>query len=117
MRPAVTYTPYATSLKEQTGDVITFAQFEKGDLLTKTRNDTESGDKSDSESLMMSKQDMENINSGDESDHDLISTEMLKDIRDRSQTHPKVHRREANYKIHYRIRQRQLECKGALKST
>ena len=28
MRPAVTYTLYATSLKEQTGDVITFAQFE-----------------------------------------------------------------------------------------
>ena len=27
MRPAVTYTPYATSSKEQTGDVITFAQF------------------------------------------------------------------------------------------
>ena len=25
MRPAVTYTPYATSLKEQTGDIITFA--------------------------------------------------------------------------------------------
>ena len=30
MRPAVTYTPYATSSKEQTGDVITFAQFEEG---------------------------------------------------------------------------------------
>ena len=28
MRPEVTYTPYATSLKEQTGDVITFEQFE-----------------------------------------------------------------------------------------
>ena len=27
MRPTVTYTPYATSSKEQTGDVITFAQF------------------------------------------------------------------------------------------
>ena len=33
MRPAVTYTPYATSSKEQTGDVITFAQFEEGNLL------------------------------------------------------------------------------------
>ena len=29
MRPAVTYTPYATSSKEQTGDVITFTQFEE----------------------------------------------------------------------------------------
>ena len=39
---------------------------------------------------MMSKQDMENINSDDESDHDLISTEMLEDIRDVSQTHLSV---------------------------
>ena len=39
---------------------------------------------------MMSKQDMENINSGDESDHDLISTEMLEDIRDGSQNHPNI---------------------------
>ena len=31
MRPAVKYTPYATSSKEQTGDVITFAQFEEGE--------------------------------------------------------------------------------------
>ena len=53
-RPAVTYTPYATSSKEQTGNVITFAQFEEGNLLTETRNDTESGDESDSESIMMS---------------------------------------------------------------
>ena len=47
MHPAVTYTPYATSLKEQTGDVITFAQFEEGNLLTKTRNNAEICDKSD----------------------------------------------------------------------
>ena len=77
MRPAVTYTPYTTSPKEQTGDVITFAQFEEGNIWTETRNDAESGDKSDNKSIMMSEQDMENINSGDESDHDLISTEML----------------------------------------
>ena len=32
MRPAVTYTPYAASSKEQTGDVITFAQFEEGNI-------------------------------------------------------------------------------------
>ena len=30
MRPAVTYTPCDTSLREQTGDIITFAQFEEG---------------------------------------------------------------------------------------
>ena len=42
MRLTVTYTPYATSSKEQTGDVITFAQFEEENLLSETRNDTES---------------------------------------------------------------------------
>ena len=47
--PEVTYTPYATSSREQTGDVITFAQFEEGNILTETRNDAESGDKSDNE--------------------------------------------------------------------
>ena len=61
MRRAVTYTPYATSFKEQTGDIITSAQFEEGNILSETRNDTESGDESNSKSIMMSKQDMENI--------------------------------------------------------
>ena len=77
MRLAVTYTPYAMSLKEQTGDVITFAQFEEGNILTETCNDAESGDESDNKSIMMSEQDMADTNSFDESDHDLISTEML----------------------------------------
>ena len=58
MRRTVTYTPYATSSKEQTSNVITFAQFEEGNSLTETRNDTESVDKSDSKSIMMSKKDM-----------------------------------------------------------
>ena len=60
MCPAVTNNPYATSSKEQTGDVITFAQFEERGLLTETRNNTESGDKSDSDSIMTSEKDMEN---------------------------------------------------------
>ena len=46
MRLAVTYTPCATYLRKQTGDIITFAQFEEGNILTKARNDSESGDKS-----------------------------------------------------------------------
>ena len=66
---------------------------------------------------MMSEQEMENINYGDESDHYLISTEMLEDICDGSQTHLNVNRRESYYKIRDRIRQRQSECKGALKAT
>ena len=59
MRLAVTYTPYVTSLKEQTGNVITFTQFEKGNILTETLNNAESGDESNSKSLMMNEQDME----------------------------------------------------------
>ena len=111
MRPAVTYTPYATSPKEKNGDVITFTQFEEGNILTETRNDAESGDKPNNGSIMMSEQDMENIDSGDESDHDLISTEILEDISDGSQNHPNVNRREARYKIRDCIRQRKLEWK------
>ena len=56
------------------------------------------------------------INSGDESDHDLISTEMLEDICDGNQTHPNVNRREARYKIRDRISQSQLEWKVLLKA-
>ena len=74
MRLTVTYTPYATPLREKTGNVITFTQFEKGNILTENYNDAESCDKSDNESIMISKQDMENMDSSDESDHDLIST-------------------------------------------
>ena len=58
---------------------------------------------------------MDAMNSGDESDHDLISTDILEYICDRIQTHPDVIRREARYKIGYRIRQRQPEWKGELK--
>ena len=47
MRPSVSYITYAIYLKEKTGDVITFAQFEEGDLLSKACNDTESGNKYD----------------------------------------------------------------------
>ena len=66
---------------------------------------------------MMSKQDMDAINPGDESDHDLISTEMLEDIRDGSQTHPIVNKREARYKIRDPVRQKESQWKGVLKST
>ena len=35
MRPSVSYIPYATSYNEQTGDIITFAQFGEGNLVGK----------------------------------------------------------------------------------
>ena len=90
MRLAVMYTPYATYSREQTGNVITLTQFEEGNILTETCNDAEICDKPDNKSIMMSKQDMENIDSGDESDHYLISTERLEDICDGSQSHQNV---------------------------
>ena len=102
MRLAVTYILYATSLKEETGDVITFTQFEEGKICTETRNDVENGDKSANESIMIREQDMDAMDSGDQSDHDIISTEMLEEIRDRSQTHPIVNKRDAGYKIRER---------------
>ena len=66
------------------------AQFEEGGLISETRNDTESGDKSDSESIMMSEKDMENLDENEKFDDDLISTKTLHDIRDGNQTHPKI---------------------------
>ena len=84
MLPEVTYTLYEASTKEKIGDVITFTQFEEGNILTETSNDAEISDKSDNESIMMSEQDMDAINYGDESDHYLISTEMSEDICDGS---------------------------------
>ena len=66
---------------------------------------------------MMIEQEKEDINSGDESDHDLISTEMLEDICDGSQTHPNVNKREARCKIRDSVKQRQSEWKRGLKAT
>ena len=103
MRPTVTYTPYATSSKEQTGDVITVTQFEEGNLLSETHNDIESDDESDSESITMSEKDMENIDEKEKFDDDLISTETLHDIHDRNQTHPKIDKREDCLSIRDRI--------------
>ena len=120
MRPDVTYTPCATSLREQTDDIITFAQFEKGGILTKTRKHVESGDESNDDSIsspLLSEEEIDAMDSGDESDHDLISTDMLEDIRDGSQSHPNLNQRESRYKIRDRIRQRQSEWTGALKAT
>ena len=76
MPPAVLYTPCATSLREQTGDVITSAQFEEGNILTETRNNAESGDKFNDDSIMptlLSKEEIVAIDSGNESHNNIIS--------------------------------------------
>ena len=44
------------------------------------------------------------MDSGYESDHEPISTEILEEICDGSQSHPSINRREAHYKIRNRIR-------------
>ena len=41
MRPSVTYTPCATSPREQTSDIITFTQFEKGNSPYETNSPSE----------------------------------------------------------------------------
>ena len=120
IHPDVTYTPCATSLREKNGDIITFTQFEEGNISNKTRNDAESGDESDDNSIippLLSEEEMDAMDSGDESDHYLISTEMLEDICDGSQLHLNVNQRESCYKIRDRISRRQSERKGAFKAT
>ena len=71
----VSYIPCATSSKEKTGDIITFAKFEEGRLLSETCEDAESddksGDKSDDNSifpLLLSLEEPNTLDSGDESD-------------------------------------------------
>ena len=60
---------------------------------------------------------MDAMDSGNESDDDPISTEMLEDICDGSQSHMKVNRREECYKIRDGIKKTQSEWKGTLKAT
>ena len=83
MRPDVKYTRYVTSLKEQTGNIITFAQFEEGILLSGTRDNKKSGDKSEEDSTvapLISKEEMGAMDSGNDFDDEHMSTEMLEDI-------------------------------------
>ena len=47
MNPSVTYTPCATSSREQTGGIITFTHFEGGNLLSENCNYVESGKEPD----------------------------------------------------------------------
>ena len=96
MRPSVKDTPCATSSREQTCDIITFEKFEEGNLLSETRNNTESGDGYDDNSIMppiLSKEDMDKMDSGDESDGEPMSKEMVEYIRDVSQSHPNINRK------------------------
>ena len=76
MRPDVSYIPCATYSKRKTGDIITFAKFEEGGLLSENRDDTEINDKSDDNSVispLISEEEMDVMDSGDDSDDDPMS--------------------------------------------
>ena len=60
---------------------------------------------------------MDAMDSGEESEDEPMSTEMLEDICDGIQSHLGVNRIEARYKIRDRIKRRKSECKGDLLST
>ena len=127
MAPYVAYIHYATYSREQDGDIITFAYFEEGfllseicNLLSETSEDMESHNKYDYNStlpLLISEEKMDLISSVDDSDAEHMSTEMLEGICDGSQSHPSINRREARYKILGCIKQGRSEWKGALLST
>ena len=105
----VTYTPYTTFSKEETGDIITFTQFEEGDLLSGTSENEESGEKSNNNSIMpplVSKEEMDAKDSGDDAEDETMSMDMLEEIRDCSQSHQNINSREARYKICDCIKQR-----------
>ena len=93
--PAVSYTAYATYSKEQTWDIITFAPFEEGNLSYETCDDAESGDKSNDNSIispLISEEEMDVMDSGDEYEDEPMPTNISEDIRDGSQSHPSVNR-------------------------
>ena len=76
----VTYTPCAESSRKKTVYIIAFAQFEEGNLLSETCNDAESGYEANDGSIMpplLSEEEMDVINYGDESYDEPISMEML----------------------------------------
>ena len=126
MRPAVSYTPYDKSKGGESGNIITFAQFEEDYLLLETRNllsenrdDIESDNKYDYNSTMpplISYEEMDVMTSGNESNAEPMSTEMLEDICDSSHYCPSINKREARYKIGDHIKQSKSEWKGTLLS-
>ena len=92
---AVSYIPYAKSSKEKTDNIITFGHFEEGGFLSGTRNDMESGNEYDDDSTippLISEEKMGAMSSGDEYNSELMYMDVLEDIHDGSQYHPKINR-------------------------
>ena len=66
---------------------------------------------------LISEEKMDVMSSGDESDAEPMSTDMLKNIRGGDQSHLIINMREAHYKIRDRIKQGKMDWKIALLST
>ena len=101
---AVSYICYATSSHEQTGDIITFAQFEEGNLVENEHNIEE--DKSTLSSI-------DELSTDDYSDDVSISKNTVEEIWDGSQIHPVTNARDTRLKIHDCIKQTKSEWKGS----
>ena len=85
------------------------------DHVSETCDDVESGDESNDNSIMpplISKEEIDAIDSGGESEDEHMSTEILEDIYDSIKYHPSVNRRESRYKICYCIKRRQRNGKA-----
>ena len=67
--------------------------------------------------LLTSEEEMYAMSSSYKSDDEPMSTELLEDIHDGSQSHPSVNMRESRYKRYNSTKQSQAELKGAILST
>ena len=77
MRPSVTYTLCGTYSKKQTDNIITFTQFEEENLLSETHDNEQISEESNDHSIMpplISKEEMNDIDYGDESYDKNMST-------------------------------------------
>ena len=116
----MSYIPYATYSREQTSNIITFAQFEEGNLLSEIHDDMYSDNNYDDYSTLpqlISEEEIDAVSSDDESDAEPMSTDMLEDISDSSQYHLRINRRKSHYNIRYCIKLCPSERKGAMLST
>ena len=102
-QPEVLYIPFAISSHEQTGGIITFAQFEERDLVVNERNVSENESISDS---------IDESSTDNDSDDGYISMNFLKDIQYGNYVHQYINTRDTRLKIHDRIRKTQNEWKG-----
>ena len=91
MQPQCLYIPYATSSHEQTGDIITYAQFEEDDLVKNGCN---------AEEYESTSYSIDELSTDDDPDGGYISTNSLEDIWDGSKTNLGINAKYARLKIH-----------------